>query len=174
MESLWSGQGRLREKWCCARGRLVDTGRDYKLIAGYATWNPVLPLSLSTPHHGHILITYTQINTTIQLISLDLRKNQPGDYQTHPLRTRSTNQGGRGCNKFVPVLRGTGTKIAPIGDVFDQSPGGISWIRGNLDDHVGDHVVLSPKEGVFVISLGIESSYPHPPQSLDNSKKQTS
>ena len=27
--------------------------------------------------------------------------------------------GGRGCNKFVPVLGGNGTKTAPTGDVFD-------------------------------------------------------
>ena len=31
--------------------------------------------------------------------------------------------GGRGCNKFVPVLGENGTKIAPPGDIFDQSPG---------------------------------------------------
>ena len=31
--------------------------------------------------------------------------------------------GGRGCNKFVLVLRGNGTKIAPIEDVFDEPSG---------------------------------------------------
>ena len=31
--------------------------------------------------------------------------------------------GGRGCNKFVPVLVGNGTKIASTGDIFDQPPG---------------------------------------------------
>ena len=31
--------------------------------------------------------------------------------------------GGRGCNIFVPVLGGNGTKIAPTGDIFDQPPG---------------------------------------------------
>ena len=30
---------------------------------------------------------------------------------------------GRGCNTFVPVLGGNGTKIAPTGDIFDQPPG---------------------------------------------------
>ena len=30
--------------------------------------------------------------------------------------------GGRGCNIFVPVLGGNGTKIAPNGDIFDQPP----------------------------------------------------
>ena len=28
--------------------------------------------------------------------------------------------GGRGCNEFVPVLGGNGTKTAPIGDIIDQ------------------------------------------------------
>ena len=27
--------------------------------------------------------------------------------------------GGRGCNKFVPVLGGNGTKKGPAGDIFD-------------------------------------------------------
>ena len=39
--------------------------------------------------------------------------------------TRSTIGGGRGCNKFVPVLGGNGKKIAPTGDIFDQPPGEI-------------------------------------------------
>ena len=41
------------------------------------------------------------------------------------LRTESFNiwGGGRGCNKFFPVLGGDGTKIAPPGDLFDQPPG---------------------------------------------------
>ena len=47
-------------------------------------------------------------------------------------------EGRRGCNKFVPVLRENGTKIVPTGDIFDQPPGGMSWIRGKLADHVGD------------------------------------
>ena len=79
----------------------------------------------------------------------------------------ATIEGGRGCNKFVPVLRGNGTKIAPTGYIFDQPPGGMSWIRGKLADHVGGHVVLSPEEGVLVTSPGTESSYPRPPQSLN-------
>ena len=41
--------------------------------------------------------------------------------------TRSTIGGGGGgggeCNKFVPVLGGNGTNIAPTGDIFDQAPG---------------------------------------------------
>ena len=46
----------------------------------------------------------------------------------------------------------------------------MSWIRGKLADHVGDHVVLSPEEGVLVTSLETESSYPRIPQSLNNSQ----
>ena len=71
---------------------------------------------------------------------------------------------------FVPILRGNGTKIAPTGEIFDQPPGGMSWIRGKLANHVGDHVVLSPEEGVLVTSPGTESSYPRLPQSLNNSR----
>ena len=36
--------------------------------------------------------------------------------------SRSTIGGGRGCNKLVPVLGGDGTRMAPPGDLFDQSP----------------------------------------------------
>ena len=36
--------------------------------------------------------------------------------------SRSTLWGERGCNKFVPVLGGDGTKIAAPGDLFDQPP----------------------------------------------------
>ena len=60
--------------------------------------------------------------------------------------------GGRGCNIFVPVLRGKGTKIAPTGDIFDQPPGQIRRILSKLADHVGDHVVSSPEGTVLVTS----------------------
>ena len=85
-------------------------------------------------------------------------------------KIRSTIEGGRGCNKCVPVLRGNGTKIAPTGYIFDQPPGGMSWVRGKLAGHVGGHVVLSPEEGVLVTSPGTESSYPRPSQLLNNSQ----
>ena len=68
--------------------------------------------------------------------------------------------GGRGCHRFVPVLGGDGTKIAPRGNLFDEPPGEMSSIRGKLADHVGDHVVLLPEEVVLVPSPGMESSYP--------------
>ena len=74
-----------------------------------------------------------------------------------------------GCNKFVPVLRGDGTKIAPPGDLFDKPPGEMNWIRGKLADHAGDHVVLSPEGVVFGPSPGTESSYPRHPQSSEHS-----
>ena len=65
---------------------------------------------------------------------------------------------GGGCNKFVPDLRGNGTKIVPTGDMFDQPPGEMSWIRGELADHVvGDHVVLSSEEGALKNFPGTES-----------------
>ena len=76
--------------------------------------------------------------------------------------------GGRGCTKFSPVWGGDGTK-SPTGDIFDQPPGGMISIWGKLAGHVGDHVVLSPDRAVLVTSSGTESSYPRPPQSLNNS-----
>ena len=73
------------------------------------------------------------------------------------------NWGGRGCRIFVPVLAGNGTKKAPPGETFGQPPGIISSNRGELADHVGDHVVLSPEGAVLVTYPGTESSYPRPP-----------
>ena len=70
---------------------------------------------------------------------------------------------GRGCSKFVSVLGGDGTKIAPLGDLFDQPSGEMSSIRGKLADHAGDHVVLSPEGAVLVPSPVTESSCPRPP-----------
>ena len=46
--------------------------------------------------------------------------------------------GGGGCHKNIPVFGGDGMKIAPPGDLYDQPPGEMSWIRGKLSDHVGD------------------------------------
>ena len=77
--------------------------------------------------------------------------------------------GGRGCNIFVTVLGGNGTKIAPTGDIFDQPPGQMRCIWGKLADHIGDHVVSSPEGAVLVTSLGTKLSYPRPPQSLNPS-----
>ena len=77
--------------------------------------------------------------------------------------------GGRGCNKFVPVLGGNGTRITPTGDIFDQLPGEMQWIQGKVADHVGDHVVLSPEGAVLVTYPRTKSSHPRPPQSLNPS-----
>ena len=82
---------------------------------------------------------------------------------SHPGLRPVQRLGGRGCNKFVPVMAGDGTKIAPTGDIFDQPPGGMISIRGKL------HVVLSPDGAVLVTSPGMELSYPRPPRSLNNS-----
>ena len=83
VDSLWSGQGLLRERWCCARGWWMLAVLT-RLIAG-DTWNLVSLSSFSTPHHAHTLATYTHhMDTNIQL-NHGLRKNQPGDNQTHPL-----------------------------------------------------------------------------------------
>ena len=60
-------------------------------------------------------------------------------------------------------------KMVPPGDLFDQSPGEMSLIRGKLADHVGNYVVLSPEGVVLVTSPGTKSSYPRPPQSLKHS-----
>ena len=40
--------------------------------------------------------------------------------------SRSTIGGGGECHKFVPVLGGNGTKIAPPEDLFNQPPGEMS------------------------------------------------
>ena len=45
------------------------------------------------------------------------------DVYCFPVRDKFNDLGGRGCNIFVPVLGGNGTKIAPTGDIFDQPPG---------------------------------------------------
>ena len=83
--------------------------------------------------------------------------------------TRSTIGGGGAGSNFVPALGGDDTKRSPTGDIFGQPPGEMSSVRGKLANHVGDHVVLSPEGAVLVTSTGTESSYPRPPQSLNNS-----
>ena len=70
---------------------------------------------------------------------------------------------GGGCRKFVPVLGGEGTKIAPLEDIFDQPSGEMSSIWGNLVDRVSDYAALSPEGADLVTFPGMESSYPHPP-----------
>ena len=137
-------------------GTTEPVSRDQILRRERGQRNTNYPCSADHEQVGHLtrlIITLTQCDDHIHTYSRPVQR----------LR------GGRGCNNFVPVLRGNGTKIAPNGDIFDQSPGGMSWIQGTLADHVGDHVVLSPEECVLVTSLGTESSYPHLPQSLNNS-----
>ena len=64
---------------------------------------------------------------------------------------------------FFPVLGGDGTIIFPPGDIFDQPLCEKCSIQTKLADHVGDHVVLSPRGAVLVTSPGTESSNPPPP-----------
>ena len=70
---------------------------------------------------------------------------------------------GGGGNNFVPVSGGEGTKIVPLGDLFEQPPSEMNLSSGKLADHAGDHVVLSPERVVFVPSPGAKSLYPCPP-----------
>ena len=94
-----------------------------------------------------------------------------GSYQVLCLGVVQRLGGGRGCHKFVPVLGGDVTRIAPPGDLLDQPPGEMSRIRGKLAGHIGDHVVLSPEGIVLMTTSGTESSYPRPPQSLKHSSR---
>ena len=86
------------------------------------------------------------------------------------IKSSSTIEEGRGYNKFVLVLGGDGTKIAPPRDLLDQLLGERSCIRDKLGDHVENPVALSPEGVILVTSPGTESSYPRPPQSLKHSK----
>ena len=74
-----------------------------------------------------------------------------------------------GCRIFFPVLGGDGAKIAPTGDIYDQPPGEISWIRGKLADHVEDHAVSIPGRGCFGDLPGDGIVVSPPPQSLNDS-----
>ena len=66
-----------------------------------------------------------------------------------------------------PRVGGDGTKIVPVGDIFDQPPGEMSSIRGKLAELVRDHVDFSPEGAVLVTSSRTEPSYPLLPQSLN-------
>ena len=70
---------------------------------------------------------------------------------------------GGGCRRFVPFLGGDGTKLAPIGDIFNQPSGELCVIRGKLADYIEDHAVLSPEGANLVTSSGTDSSFPRPP-----------
>ena len=97
----------------------------------------------------------------------------PDRDDTERTRDPFNDWGGAGSSNFVPALGGDDTKIAPTGDIFGQPPGGMSSVRGKLANHVGNHVVLSPEGAILVTSTGTESSYPRPPQSLNNSRPVT-
>ena len=88
--------------------------------------------------------------------------------------TSSKIERGRGCNIFVPVLGGNGTKIAPTGDIFDQPPGqntmnsgqacrpymgSCSLIPGRdcFGDLHEDEIVVSPPSQIVEPLLGLRS-----------------
>ena len=52
--------------------------------------------------------------------------------------------------------------MASPGDIFDQLPGKMSYIKGKLVDYIRDHVVLSSLGAVFLTCPGAKSSYPSP------------
>ena len=142
------------------------------MIPAYDGSNPsscfVSSCSNTTPLTGWQNLTPVEILLTAlsSLIRVPSETPPPYNARDDPFNDRG---GGWGCNTFVPLLRGDGTKIASTGDIFDQPPGGINCIRGKLADHVGDHLLLSSEGAVLVIYPGTESSYPRPPQSLNNS-----
>ena len=80
-------------------------------------------------------------------IRLDDASTPPAEPHRFVSSRSTIGGGGGGCHNFVPVLGGDDTKIAPPGDLFDQPHCEMSWIRGKLADHAGDHAALSP-EGV--------------------------
>ena len=71
------------------------------------------------------------------------------------------------CRIVFLVVGGDGTKIVPVGDIFDQPPGEMGSIRGKLAELVRDHVDFSPEGAVLVTSSRTEPSYPLLPQSLN-------
>ena len=80
-----------------------------------------------------------------------------------PINESFNDWGGRGCRKFVPVLKGNGPKIARPGDIFDQSPGEMSSIQGKLADHIEDRAVLSSEVAVLATTPGRNRCIPGPP-----------
>ena len=56
----------------------------------------------------------------------------------------------------------------PLGNIFDQPLGEMSWIRGKLANHVGDHIAIPLESAAMVTSLGTESSNTSPAHSLND------
>ena len=125
----------------------------------HARPSPICSLSAAVPRDWDNPIASGLSLKPRQILALDmcvcLKKNIKS--------SRSTIGGVGDIENFAPVLGGDATKIAPPGDMFDQSAGEMSSFRGKLANHVGNHVVLSPEEVVLITSPGMESSYPRPP-----------
>ena len=73
----------------------------------------------------------------------------------------STNGGGLGCRKFVPVLGGEGAKIDPPGDTYDQPLDEMTRVRGKLADHE------SLEGAVLMTTPGTEWTTPPPPPNVE-------
>ena len=112
----------LSRKHCCTRWP-----RHVPSVISLLIFRHTLP-SIPTPWHSLPLLC---IHTHIKL-----SPDQNGMGTTHvrgaPYLSRLplllgqdpfNDWGGRGCNKFISVLGGNGTKITPTGDIFDQPPG---------------------------------------------------
>ena len=71
--------------------------------------------------------------------------------------------GGGGGERLSHFGRGRHENSPSRGDIFDRPRCERSSIWTKVADLVGDHVVLSSKEAVLVVSPGMESSLNPPP-----------
>ena len=158
---IWYGSPPLAgEVWPFLKPAIYRVKREKSHSRKHKTATTSDPASTAPATCMRVLTTHRTIPTIRNVTRQHVPPAPPAPQQ----QSRSTiGGGGRGCHKFVPVLEGGGTKIAPPGDLFDQFLGEISSIRGKLADHVGDHAVLSPEGAILVTSTGTESSCPRPP-----------
>ena len=93
----------------------MATRVDWKLGA-----NGCRGASCNDEHFGANSLTAT--SRIRLLLSGCLRASRISDPLSSPYDPFNDWGGGRGCNNFVPVLGGNGTKIASTGDIFYQPP----------------------------------------------------